>query len=108
MRVTMADENTPSHLSPQQHVTTTQKNDRDHNSVCRLLPEIVDHHGDALICVKKCLWLILIPSCVLITLLSWDIAGDQEGWRGSYWIGISGISIMITVWSIDFMIDWRT
>ncbi len=52
-------------------------------------------------CVERCKWLIMTPSCLLMTLLSWDVVGDQNGWDGSYWIPLLGCGIMLTVCLVD-------
>lgn len=52
----------------------------------------------------KCRWLILTPSCFFVTLLSWDIAGDELGWKRSFWIPLTGIGIMLIMWIIDYLV----
>ena len=51
----------------------------------------------------KCKWLIIIPSCLFITLLSWEIVGDEEGWNKSYWVVLIGIGMMIILWLLDYL-----
>ena len=58
---------------------------------------------NGIICMERCKWLIITPCCLFITLLSWDIVGDKEGWKGSYWISLIGIGIMIIIWIIDYL-----
>ena len=57
---------------------------------------------NGIICMERCKWLIITPCCLFITLLSWDIVGDKEGWKGSYWISLIGIGIMIIIWILDY------
>ena len=51
----------------------------------------------------KCKWLIITPSCLFITLLSWEIVGDEKGWDKSYWILLIGIGIMTILWLLDYL-----
>ena len=53
--------------------------------------------------VIKCKWLIIVTCCVFVTLLSWEIVGDEEGWERSYWILLMGVGIMIEMFFIDYL-----
>jgi Leucine-rich repeat (LRR) protein len=45
-------------------------------------------------------WLIVLISCVCISALCWDIAGDQVGWKSSYWVPILGSSCCVLLYII--------
>jgi hypothetical protein len=68
--------------------------------------EIVPEHfvisaRSAVNSVLICKWPILWTSCVFITLLCWEIVGDQVGWAGGWWILLFGALIMIGAWVCD-------
>lgn len=67
-----------------------------------LLLEMKENIVNGIKCVDNCKWLIIITSCLFITLLSWDIVGDKKRWDGSYWIPLIGIGIMIILLFIDY------
>jgi hypothetical protein len=51
-----------------------------------------------------------------VTLLSWDIAGDQGGWFKALWVPILGVVIAMSIWVWDRVLtlgvisegDWST
>jgi hypothetical protein len=67
----------------------------------RLGSEIEGDLGSGLGCVDRCKWLIITPSCLFNTLLSWDVVGDQYGWDGSYWIIFLGVGVILMIWLLD-------
>lgn len=48
-----------------------------------------------------CKWPIICISCLFITLLSWDIVGDQVGWYEGLWVPITGVAMISVVWLWD-------
>jgi hypothetical protein len=47
-----------------------------------------------------CKWPIILTSCVFLTLLGWDMAGDQGGWLQALWVPIVGVAMVsaIGIW----------
>lgn len=41
--------------------------------------------------ISVCKWPVMFTSCFFITLLCWDMVGDQEGWYQGIWVPISGV-----------------
>lgn len=54
------------------------------------LKDVIDHF-------LVCKWLILLTSCLFITLLCWDMVGDKVGWLKAIWVPISGIFMLFIV-----------
>jgi hypothetical protein len=48
-----------------------------------------------------CKWPVILPSCFFVTLLSWDMAGDQGGWFHAIWVPIVGIAMVMILWVWD-------
>jgi hypothetical protein len=82
-----------------------KKEDMINNPLTRLKIKVEMKNG--IKCLESCKWLIMSTSFLFISLLSWDIAGDQEGWEGSYWIPLIGIGILTTLWVLDHLIHPR-
>lgn len=53
-------------------------------------------------CIISFQWLIICTSCIFISLISWDIVGDKEGWYDGIWVPLSGIGIIIFLWFINY------
>jgi hypothetical protein len=45
-----------------------------------------------------CIWPIMTASCLFITCLSWDMAGDRVGWSGAIWVPICGGVMTPLLW----------
>lgn len=69
----------------------------------KLLIELNDNLDNCFQCLIYCQWLCLLSCCVFLTLLSWEIVGDQSGWKGSFWIPLIGLGIILLIWLIDKM-----
>ena len=69
----------------------------------KLFVEIKGEIENGIEIMIKCKWLIITPSCLFMTLLSWEIVGDEEGWDKSYWILLMGIGMMIILWLLDYL-----
>ena len=49
-------------------------------------------------------WLVIVTSCLFISLISWDIVGDKEGWYGGIWVPLSGFGMLILLWFLDYLL----
>jgi hypothetical protein len=49
-----------------------------------------------------CKWPVISTSCFFMTLLCWDIAGDEVGWYDALWVPLSGVGILllVTLWEM--------
>jgi Leucine-rich repeat (LRR) protein len=45
------------------------------------------------------LWLIIGVSCVFISALCWDIAGDERGWNHVFWIPLLGFALCLLLFA---------
>jgi hypothetical protein len=48
-----------------------------------------------------CKWPIICTSCLFVTLLSWDMVGDQVGWYEGLWVPITGVVMLLLIWFWD-------
>jgi hypothetical protein len=48
-----------------------------------------------------CKWPVILTSCFFVTLLSWDMAGDQGGWFHALWVPIAGVAMAVLIWVWD-------
>jgi hypothetical protein len=48
-----------------------------------------------------CKWPIMLTSCFFVTLLAWDVAGDQGGWFKALWVPIAGVAMALLLWVWD-------
>jgi hypothetical protein len=48
-----------------------------------------------------CKWPIILTSCFFVTLLCWDMAGDQGGWFSALWVPIVGVVMAMLIWVWD-------
>ena len=39
-------------------------------------------------------WLVIVTSCLFVSLICWDIVGDEKGWRGAMWVPLSGLGMI--------------
>lgn len=56
---------------------------------------------DGISSVIVCKWPIILTSCFFVTLLSWDLVGDEVGWREALWVPVAGAMILVIVWIWD-------
>jgi hypothetical protein len=54
---------------------------------------------DSSLLVSK--WPVILTSCCFVTLMAWEMAGDQEGWFQAKWVPIVGVVISILIWVWD-------
>lgn len=47
--------------------------------------------------IVVCKWPIISTSCLFITLLCWDMAGDAVGWERAMWVPLTGIAIFLLI-----------
>lgn len=59
--------------------------------------------GNEIKSLMLCKWLVVCTSCIFLTLLSWDIAGDKEKWNGAIWVPFTGLGIIIILWIINYV-----
>jgi hypothetical protein len=51
-----------------------------------------------------CKWPIILTSCFFMTLLGWDMAGDQSGWFHALWVPIVGVAMAMVLWVWDWVL----
>jgi hypothetical protein len=51
-----------------------------------------------------CKWPIILTSCFFITMLSWDVAGDQGGWLKASWVPMVGVAMAMLIWVWDHIL----
>jgi hypothetical protein len=49
--------------------------------------------------IQVCKWPILCTSCFFISLVCWDIVGDQIGWKDSLWVPGSSVFVLMIYWA---------
>ena len=79
------------------------QNKENEDLVEKLFIEIIREIENGIESMIKCKWLIITSSCLFITMLSWEIVGDEKGWDKSYWIVLMGVGIMIILWLLDYL-----
>ena len=42
-------------------------------------------------------WLVIVTSCLFVSLICWDIVGDEKGWRGAMWVPLSGLGMIVVI-----------
>ena len=52
--------------------------------------------------VLSCKWLVIVSSCLFISLISWDIVGDKEGWDGGIWVPLCGLGMLMLLILINY------
>jgi hypothetical protein len=52
-------------------------------------------------------WPIICTSSLFITLLCWDMVGDQVGWYEGLWVPFAGVAMIFMVWLWDRMLIRR-
>jgi hypothetical protein len=45
-----------------------------------------------------CQWPIFWTSCLFVTLLGWDMVGDQVGWYRGLWVPFGGVAMLLVLW----------
>jgi hypothetical protein len=48
-----------------------------------------------------CKWPVTLTSCLFVTLLCWDMAGDKAGWFQALWVVVVGVLMAIVIWICD-------
>jgi hypothetical protein len=51
-----------------------------------------------------CKWPIIFTSCFFVTMLCWDMVGDEVGWEQGLWVPIAGVLMLLTVWIWDHLL----
>lgn len=57
--------------------------------------------------LKQSFWMIVWTSALFFSLVCWDIAGDEVGWRESVWIPMVTISYPLMLWLIAMCVKNR-
>jgi hypothetical protein len=71
----------------------------DHKSQLKIVPDhFLGSAQSSISSILICKWPILWTSCIFITLLCWEIVGDQVGWYGGWWVLLFGGLIMCGIW----------
>jgi Leucine-rich repeat (LRR) protein len=83
-------------------LTLSQDQDQDHPAnedqlLLLLSTQLDDVNSSVLVCI----WPVILTSCSFMTLLSWDVAGDQGGWFQALWVPITGVGITLLLWVWD-------
>jgi hypothetical protein len=48
-----------------------------------------------------CKWPVISTSCFFVTLLCWEMVGDEVGWQGGLWVPIVGVVMLLAIWIWD-------
>jgi hypothetical protein len=56
--------------------------------------------------LNVCKWPVISTSYAFMTLLCWDMVGDQIGWYNGFWVPIVGALMFLMTWGLDVM--WTT
>jgi hypothetical protein len=48
-----------------------------------------------------CKWPVISTSCLFVTLLCWDMVGDEVGWEKGLWVPAAGVLMLLTIWLWD-------
>lgn len=67
-----------------------------------ILNNQVGHVGQLLYIAR---WPVVYTSCLFMTLLSWDIAGDAIGWYAAIWIPFTGLLMLVFLCTWDKLKD---
>jgi hypothetical protein len=54
-----------------------------------------------------CKWPAVITSCFFITVLCWEMTGDNVGWEQSAWVPVVGLGIFLIIWIWDRLLVSR-
>jgi hypothetical protein len=57
--------------------------------------------------LRQSFWLIVWISAVFMSLMCWDIAGDEVGWAESVWIPAVAVGYSVLLWMIVFFVRKR-
>jgi hypothetical protein len=82
-------------------------NDNDKTIIADPLLHLLDQqlqgvHSSLLVCK----WPVTLMSCFFVTLLCWDMAGDQGGWSQALWVPIVGVAMVLAIWVWDHRGSW--
>jgi hypothetical protein len=47
--------------------------------------------------LKVCQWPVIFTSCFFVTLLCWEMVGDEVGWEGGLWVPAVGVAMLLTL-----------
>ena len=59
--------------------------------------QLIEEVNNSIEYINVCKWLVICTPCLFITILSWDIVGDQSGWYNALWVPLTGISMLIVL-----------
>jgi Leucine-rich repeat (LRR) protein len=48
-----------------------------------------------------CKWPIISTSCFFVTMLCWDMVGDEVGWEKGLWVPVAGVLTLLILWIWD-------
>ena len=87
------------------HLVENTVNNNNNNTISRPTShnKFGKHIGNEMKSVLLCKWLVIVTSCLFISLISWDIVGDKEGWYGGIWIPSSGLGMLMLLWLINYL-----
>lgn len=55
--------------------------------------------------IKVCKWPVICTTCMFMTLLCWDMVGDQVGWYDAIWVPVVGSFILLLLWVWGLLLD---
>jgi hypothetical protein len=83
--------------SPLSFVESGHKGSNEDQLLLLLDQQLSGVHSALLVCK----WPIILTSCFFVTLLCWDMAGDQGGWFSALWVPIVGVVMAMLIWVWD-------
>jgi hypothetical protein len=51
-----------------------------------------------------CKWPVISTSCFFVTMLCWDMVGDEVGWKAGLWVPVAGAMMLLVVWLWDHLL----
>jgi hypothetical protein len=88
---------------PNQNINSLSTQDPLHIIVPKdaFLDRLNDQLRDVNSSLIVCKWPVIFTSCLFVTLLCWEMVGDEVGWERGSWVAAVGVGILFVVWIWD-------
>ena len=73
--------------------------------ICNEYLSLLNHQlHDVNSSLTVCKWPIISTSFLFVTLLSWEMVGDEVGWKGGLWVPATGVLLFFALWIWDYLL----